>query len=84
MAAESTSIAVLSDANEPIKRPSSKISSVFVFGLLVVLIAFAGIGGWAATAPMASAVPAAAVLTVKGERKLVQHFEGGICIQSSA
>ena len=78
MADESTSIAVLSEAHEQIKRPSSKISSVFIFGLLVVLIAFAGIGGWAATAPMASAVPAAAILTVKGERKLVQHYEGGI------
>lgn len=78
MADESRSIAVLSEAHEQIERPSSKISSVFVFGLLVVLIAFAGIGGWAATAPMASAVPAAAILKVKGERKLVQHFEGGI------
>ncbi|MBI37607.1 MAG: secretion protein HlyD [Alphaproteobacteria bacterium] len=78
MADESTSIAVVSDGHVPINRPSSKISSVFLFGLIVVLLAFAGIGGWAATAPMASAVPAAAILAVKGERKQVQHYEGGI------
>ena len=78
MADESTSIAIVSDGHEPINRPSSKISSVFLFGLIVVLLAFAGIGGWAATAPMASAVPAAAILAVKGERKQVQHYEGGI------
>ena len=78
MADESTSIAIVSDGHAPINRPSSKISSVFLFGLIVVLLAFAGIGGWAATAPMASAVPAAAILAVKGERKQVQHYEGGI------
>lgn len=59
-------------------RPSSALSGVVVFGLAVVLIAFVGLGGWAAVAPLASAIPAPAVLSVKGERKQIQHLEGGI------
>jgi HlyD family type I secretion membrane fusion protein len=59
-------------------RPSSALSGVFGFGLAVVLIAFVGLGGWAAVAPLASAIPAPAVLSVKGERKQIQHLEGGI------
>ena len=39
---------------------------------------FVGLGGWGATAPLAKAVAAGATLTVKGERKKIQHFEGGI------
>ena len=33
---------------------------------------------WAATAPLAKAVSAYANLSVKGERKQIQHLEGGI------
>ena len=35
-------------------------------------------GAWAATAPLARAISANAILVVKGERKKVQHLEGGI------
>ena len=62
-------------------RPSSALSGVVGFGLAVVLIAFVGLGGWAAVAPLASAIPAPAVLSVKGERKQIQHLEGGIVDQ---
>lgn len=61
-----------------LKRPSSSISGVIVFGLFVVLAIFGGIGVWAAVAPLARAVLAPAVLSVKGELKVVQHLEGGI------
>ena len=39
---------------------------------------FLGLGIWSATAPLARAVPAAATLSLKGERKTIQHLEGGI------
>jgi HlyD family secretion protein/epimerase transport system membrane fusion protein len=60
------------------KRPSSSTKAVVIFGLLVVGSIFIGLGGWAATAPLAEAISAVATLAVKGERKKIQHFEGGI------
>ena len=60
------------------KKPSSSARAVIIFGLLIVGSIFIGLGGWAATAPLAKAVSAAATLAVKGERKKIQHFEGGI------
>ena len=59
-------------------RPSSSSKGVVVFGLIVVSVIFLGLGTWSATAPLARAVSAAATLIVKGERKRIQHFEGGI------
>jgi HlyD family secretion protein/epimerase transport system membrane fusion protein len=59
-------------------RPSSSSRNVIVFGLVVVAAIFLGLGAWSATAPLARAISATATLTVKGERKKVQHFEGGI------
>ncbi|WP_193171956.1 HlyD family type I secretion periplasmic adaptor subunit [Nisaea nitritireducens] len=49
-----------------------------MFGMIVVLAIFGGIGVWSAVAPLARAVLAPAVLSVKGELKVVQHLEGGI------
>jgi HlyD family secretion protein/epimerase transport system membrane fusion protein len=63
-----------------ISKPSSGTSKTVLFGLLVVAFIFFGGGVWAALAPLAEAIPAAAVLSVKGERKKVQHFEGGIVV----
>lgn len=60
------------------QRPSSSISGVIVFGMIVVIAIFGGIGVWSAVAPLARAVLAPAVLSVKGELKVVQHLEGGI------
>ena len=47
-------------------------------GFAVIGLAVAGFGGWAATAPLATAVIAPAVVMVDGSRKQVQHLEGGI------
>ncbi|MBB4267069.1 HlyD family type I secretion periplasmic adaptor subunit [Roseospira visakhapatnamensis] len=47
-------------------------------GWLVVLAAFGGLGGWAATAPLAAAVVAPGTIVVESNRKSVQHLEGGI------
>ncbi|BAV48104.1 HlyD family type I secretion membrane fusion protein [Mesorhizobium loti] len=47
-------------------------------GGLLIIVAFFGIfGGWAAVAPLNGAVLADAVVKVEGNRKSVQHFDGG-------
>lgn len=47
-------------------------------GLLIILVFFFGLGGWAATAPLASAALAPGVVSPDGSRRTVQHLEGGI------
>jgi len=47
-------------------------------GFIVIVMTVVGLGGWAATAPIASAVMANGVVTVDGKRKQIQHLEGGI------
>jgi HlyD family type I secretion membrane fusion protein len=47
-------------------------------GILLSAIFFAGFGGWAAVAPLASATLAEGVIRVETHRKTVQHLEGGI------
>lgn len=51
------------------------------FGSLLILFAFGGLGGWAAIAPLESAVMASGTVAVESERKVVQHLEGGIVRQ---
>ena len=43
-----------------------------------VLLVFGGFGAWAAMAPLDSAAVAPARIAVEGDRKPVQHLEGGI------
>lgn len=47
-------------------------------GLLVVLVTFVGLGGWAALAPLDGAVIAPGQVVVDSENRVVQHLEGGI------
>jgi HlyD family secretion protein len=47
-------------------------------GLLIVLVFFMGFGSWAALAPLSSAAVASGAVKVEGNRKTVQHLEGGI------
>ena len=54
------------------------VGRTMVFGAVVVALFFGGFGVWAAFAPLESAAIAQGDLTVSGERKTVQHFEGGI------
>ena len=51
---------------------------LILFGFLVVLAGFGGIGAWAALAPLQSAVVAPGIVKVSSERKTIQHLEGGI------
>ncbi|MCQ4322989.1 HlyD family type I secretion periplasmic adaptor subunit [Stutzerimonas stutzeri] len=47
-------------------------------GLVIVLVTFGLLGGWATFAPLESAALAPGVVTVQSYRKTVQHLEGGI------
>lgn len=47
-------------------------------GLIIIGFAIGGFAAWAATAPIASAVIAPGTVVVDGNRKQVQHLEGGI------
>jgi len=47
-------------------------------GLLILGLFFGGLGGWAAVAPLNAAVVGEAVVKVEGNRKSVQHLEGGV------
>lgn len=52
--------------------------SVIRFGLVIILVMFGGVGGWAAFAPLHGAVLASGQVKVESSRKTVQHLEGGI------
>ncbi|WP_163649465.1 HlyD family type I secretion periplasmic adaptor subunit [Modicisalibacter sp. 'Wilcox'] len=50
-------------------------------GLIILLVAFGGFGGWAATADLAVSVVAPGSVSVESFKKTVQHLEGGIVQQ---
>lgn len=58
--------------------PNDSIRRVAFAGWLIIAIFFGGIGAWAVTAPLNGAVVANAVVKVDGNRKSVQHLDGGI------
>ncbi len=60
------------------EAPSDSIKRVALAGWLIIAIFFGGIGSWAATAPLNGAVVGNAVVKVEGNRKSVQHLDGGI------
>lgn len=47
-------------------------------GYVTIFLGFGIFGTWAATAPLASGVVAHGVVSVEGNRKTIQHLEGGI------
>ncbi len=51
---------------------------VALVGAVIAAVFFGGLGGWAAMAPLDSAALAPGVLSVEGNRKSIQHLEGGI------
>ena len=58
--------------------PSDSIKRVALAGWLIIAMFFGGIGAWAVTAPLNGAVVGNAVVKVEGNRKSVQHLDGGI------
>ncbi len=61
-----------------VRPPRSDTRLTVIAGLAVVVLAFGGIGGWAALAEISSAAVGAGVVKIEGERRPVQHLEGGI------
>jgi HlyD family type I secretion membrane fusion protein len=57
---------------------TGSLRTVILFGALVIVAFFSGLGGWAAVASLQSAAIAPGVLSVESNRKTIQHFEGGI------
>jgi HlyD family type I secretion membrane fusion protein len=57
---------------------ATRLLPVALGGGAVLLAFFGGLGSWAATAPLAGAAVAPAVVAPEGHRKTVQHLEGGI------
>src|ERR1700741_2474966 len=57
---------------------NDSIKHVALAGWLIIAVFFGGIGAWAATAPLNGAVVANAVVKVDGNRKSIQHLDGGI------
>lgn len=58
--------------------PNDSIRQTALVGWLIIAAFFGGLGTWAVTAPLNGAVVANAVIKVDGNRKSVQHLDGGI------
>ena len=56
---------------------SDSIGGPAYIGVLIIVVFFGIFGGWAAFAPLNGAVLADAIVKVEGNRKSVQHFDGG-------
>jgi len=54
------------------------IRPVAIAGLAIVFLTFGVFGGWASMAKIDSAVVAPGTISLQGNRKVVQHLEGGI------
>lgn len=65
-------------AADDVDTTPSSMRLVLLAGVAIVALFFGGFGSWAVTAPLNSAVVAQAVVKVEGNRKSVQHLEGGI------
>lgn len=59
-------------ASKPSPRP------VALLGYTIVFITFGVFGSWAAIAKLDSAVVASGTISLEGNRKVIQHLEGGI------
>jgi HlyD family type I secretion membrane fusion protein len=70
-------VAGAQDSGNYVNLDGSARSSI-VAGAAIMVVFFVGFGGWAAVAPLSSAIIAPAVIKVEGNRKSVQHLEGGI------
>src|SRR5262245_44645586 len=60
---------------------SDSIKSVSTVGWTIIFLFFGVFGTWAAVAPLRGAVVANAFIKVEGNRKSVQHLDGGIVKQ---
>src|SRR4029450_12702503 len=57
---------------------SDSMRSAAITGWVIILLFFGGLGAWATTAPLHGAVVANGFVRVEGNRKSIQHLDGGI------
>ena len=69
---------ILRNTTQQVPLPNESARGAITAGLAVLIIFFFGLGGWAAFAPLTGAVVAPAVVKVEGNRKTIQHLDGGI------
>src|SRR5689334_7629050 len=70
---------VISDPRQaPIKPVSDSLRGPAMAGIIAIVVFFVGVGGWAASFEIASAVQGAALIRVESQRQAVQHTDGGI------
>jgi membrane fusion protein, type I secretion system len=58
--------------------PNDSMRSAAIAGWVIILLFFGGFGAWAVTAPLHGAVVANGFVRVEGNRKSIQHLDGGI------
>ncbi|AZO67167.1 MULTISPECIES: HlyD family type I secretion periplasmic adaptor subunit [unclassified Mesorhizobium] len=61
-----------------------RLTGVTCTGFAIMFLFFGVAGGWAALAPLDSAAVAPGIIKVAGDRKLIQHLEGGIIAELNA
>ena len=64
--------------NALLDAPAPRTRAPLLLGLAVFLVFVVGFGAWSALAPLAEAAIAPGVVKVEGNRRTVQHLEGGI------
>ena len=69
---------IIHHSSQQVPVPNESARGAIFAGLGVIAVFFFGIGGWAAYAPLNSAVVAPGVVKVEGNRKTIQHLDGGI------
>jgi HlyD family type I secretion membrane fusion protein len=74
--ARSAAVAPAAKGGRPAVSESMRAAAVA--GWAIIVIFFGCFGAWAVTAPLNGAVVANAVIKVEGNRKSVQHLDGGI------
>ncbi|WP_439580695.1 HlyD family type I secretion periplasmic adaptor subunit [Elioraea sp.] len=68
----------LGAAEDTAPPPRPPTGGATLLGIAVLAVLLGGFGSWAALAPLAEAAAGPGVITVEGNRRAVQHLEGGI------
>ncbi len=71
----------MASASSKARTTKSSPRPYVIAGYVVIILMFGVIGGWAATARIASAVIASGTVSLENNRQVVQHLEGGIVRQ---
>ncbi len=65
------------NAEQPVDEVDTDSRAPLVWGLTVLIIGFGGFALWAAFAPLDAGITANATVQVSGNRKAIQHLQGG-------